>query len=128
MDWPLYFNSAAVVSFFLSFFLAYCQRSRRLDVYHTSTHGVALVRISGLDQQHSTEAPRTFGIGPHSIVVLVQDKHIPNAAYRWKQLLRQQQHSLNSTIQVTVKPRLHNIQPVVKPVVKPIVQPGLTTG
>jgi len=71
--------------------------------------------FSGLDQQHSTKAPRTFGwaamtlgIGPHSIVVLVEDKHIPNAAYRWQQLLRQQQHNLNSTIQVTVKPRLHD--------------------
>ena len=31
-------------SFFLSFFLAYLSR-RRLDVYHTFTHGVALVQI-----------------------------------------------------------------------------------
>jgi len=28
-----------------SFFLAYSQRSQILDVYHTSTHDVALVRI-----------------------------------------------------------------------------------
>jgi len=36
------------LSFFLSFFLFYSSpnvSSRNLDVYHTSTHGVALVRI-----------------------------------------------------------------------------------
>ena len=32
------------LSFFL-FFLAYILSRRRLDVYHTSTHGVALVEI-----------------------------------------------------------------------------------
>ena len=35
------------LSFYLSFFLSLPNLSgRRLDVYHTSTHGVALVRIS----------------------------------------------------------------------------------
>jgi len=41
---PLYF--CPVVSFFfLSFFSSPNLSGRRLDVYHTSTHGVALVRI-----------------------------------------------------------------------------------
>ena len=45
---PLYF--CPVVTIFLSFFLSIFFSSpnlsgRRLDVYHTSTHGVALVRI-----------------------------------------------------------------------------------
>ena len=31
--------------FFFFFFLAYSQWCRRLDVYHTSTHDVALVQI-----------------------------------------------------------------------------------
>jgi len=36
----------AVVSFYLSFFLSLPNLTdHRLDVYHTSTHGVALVRI-----------------------------------------------------------------------------------
>ena len=43
-DRPLYF--CPVVSFFLSiFFSSPNLSSRRLDVYHTSTHDVALVRI-----------------------------------------------------------------------------------
>jgi len=41
---PLYF--CPVVSFFyLSFFSSPNLTGRRLDVYHTWTHGVALVRI-----------------------------------------------------------------------------------
>ena len=52
--WPPYGIGQAiiffpVVSFFLSFFLLLFSSpnlsGRRLDVYHTSTHGVALVRI-----------------------------------------------------------------------------------
>jgi len=49
---PLYFCPVVTIflSFFLSFFLSIFFSSpnlsgRRLDVYHTSTHGVALVRI-----------------------------------------------------------------------------------
>jgi len=33
------------IFFFLSFFLSPNLSGRRLDVYHASTHGVALVRI-----------------------------------------------------------------------------------
>jgi len=43
---PLYF--CPVITIFLSFYLFYFLANlsgRRLDVYHTSTHGVALVRI-----------------------------------------------------------------------------------
>jgi len=48
--WTLYFYPVPVVSssffFFLSsFFSSPNLRRRRLDVYHTSTHDVALVRI-----------------------------------------------------------------------------------
>jgi len=44
MEGPLYF--CPVISIFFLFFLTSSNLSgRRLDVYHTSTHGVALVRI-----------------------------------------------------------------------------------
>jgi len=41
--WTLYFLPVVYVFFF--FFLAYNLDRRRLDVYHTFTHDVALVRI-----------------------------------------------------------------------------------
>ena len=46
----LWFLFSFIVSFFLSFFLSFFFSShnlsgRRVDVYHTSTHGVALVRV-----------------------------------------------------------------------------------
>jgi len=41
----LWFLSFFLLSFFLSFISSPNLSSRRLDVYHTSTHGVALVRI-----------------------------------------------------------------------------------
>ena len=41
---PLYFCPVISIVFYL-FFLAYNLSGHRLDLYHTSTHGVALVRI-----------------------------------------------------------------------------------
>ena len=41
----LYFCPVATAFFFRSFFSSPNLSGRRLDVYHTSTHGVALVRI-----------------------------------------------------------------------------------
>jgi len=38
-----------LLSFFLLFFSSPNLSSRRLDVYHTSTHGVALVQIYNVD-------------------------------------------------------------------------------
>jgi len=49
-----------------SFFISSPNLSRRrLDVYHTSTHDVALVRISDAAPIFGTAAI-TLGIGPHS--------------------------------------------------------------
>jgi len=42
---PLYFCPVICFFFFLSFFSSPNLSDRRLDVYHTSTHGVALVQI-----------------------------------------------------------------------------------
>jgi len=41
----LSFFLSVFLSFFLSFFSSPILSGRRLDVYHTSTHGVTLVRI-----------------------------------------------------------------------------------
>jgi len=41
----LYFCPLISIFFLLSFFSSPYLSGRRLDVYHTSTHGVALVRI-----------------------------------------------------------------------------------
>jgi len=53
MAWPPYVIGQAIIFlpcgfYLLSFFLSFSSPNlsgRRLDVYHTSTHGVALVRI-----------------------------------------------------------------------------------
>jgi len=47
--WPSYVIGQAIIflpcGFYLSFFSSPNLSGRKLDVYHTSTHGVALVRI-----------------------------------------------------------------------------------
>ena len=50
MEWgrPLYFCPVVSSSSFYLHFSSPILSRRRLDVYHTSTHDVALVRISGL--------------------------------------------------------------------------------
>jgi len=56
---PLYFHPVVFSSFFffLSFFSSPNLSSRRLDVYHTSTHGVPLVRIYDAGLKRAARSP-----------------------------------------------------------------------
>jgi len=81
--WPPYVIGQAIIflpcGFYLSIFFSSPNLSgHRLDVYHTSTHGVALVRIynaglkcaklCGVEQRAPPifgRAAITLGIGPH---------------------------------------------------------------
>jgi len=53
---PLYFCPVVSSFFFLLLFSSPNLNRRRLDVYHTSTHGVALVRISDAGLKHAARS------------------------------------------------------------------------
>jgi len=67
--WPYIFSSCRLFFFFLSFFSSPNPSSRRLDVCHGSTHGVALVQIydaglkraarGSLEMQDAKKSPKS---------------------------------------------------------------------
>ena len=83
---PLYFFPVISIFFYLSFFSSPNLSGRRLDVYHTLTHGVALVRIlnAGLkcSARGSLQSPQKSPSGHHrttlSGYIFATTAHIDN--------------------------------------------------